>query len=424
MMPATTPDSLFIRNVRMLDGDTISLEIQDGVIQKRFDQDKAPPENIASDRVIDGKGKLVTPTLCEPHIHLDATLTAGEPRWNQKGTLHEGIQIWGEYKQNLTEDDVCQRAIEGIRQLALHGVTRVRSHVDTTEASLATVRGLLKAQEQLSDRIRLQLVAFPQDGLYTGSENQELHESSLEMGVDLVGAIPHNEWTREDGVRSIHRALDLAEEYDRPVDAHIDETDDPHSRFTEVLVSESRKRGIDHRVTASHATAMHSYNDAYASKLIGMISKSKINVVTNPLDNSVLQGRYDSYPRRRGHTRVDQLIEAGIPVGIGHDSLQDPWYHYGQGDPIDAAFVLLHYAHMSGYEDIQTIWTMLTEHNATIWGAEDYGLDQGDEASVIIWDAETPYHALRTRAVRRYVISRGRIIVTSRSAEKNLEIDL
>ena len=423
-MTATTPEPLFIRNVRTLNGDTISLEIKNGLIEERYHKEPSVPDERPSEQVIDGEGRLITPTFCEPHIHLDATLTAGDPRWNQTGTLREGIEIWADYKQDLTADDVCRRAMKAIRHLALHGVTRVRSHVDTTESSLTTVKGLLKAQDQLSDRIRLQLVAFPQDGIFTAPENEDLHESSLEMGVDLVGAIPHNEWTREDGVRSIHRALDLAEKYDRPLDVHIDETDDPHSRFTEVLVSESRKRGIDQRVTASHATAMHSYNNAYASKLIGMMSKSDINVVTNPLDNSVLQGRYDSYPRRRGHTRIDQLIEAGIPVGIGHDSLQDPWYHYGQGDPMDAAFVLLHYAHMNGYSDIQTLWTMLTENNATIWGADRYGIEQGDEASVIIWDADNPYDALRTRAVRRYVISRGLVIARSRPAQKSLEVDL
>lgn len=410
-------EDLYIRNVKTLAETTTSILIKHGSIEECYDGDQEPPGEIDDERVIDGQGRLVTPTFSEPHIHLDASLTAGDPRWNDRGTLENGINIWADYKEGITTEDVRSRATEAAKWLAVHGVTRIRTHADTTEKSLSTVDGLLAVQDDLSDLVDIQIVAFPQDGLYTDPEHVDLYEKSLEKGVDLAGAIPHNEWTREDGVRSIKFVLDMAEKYDVDVDMHIDETDDPASRFTEVLVSESRKRELDDRVTASHATAMHSYNNAYASKLIGNLSATDINVITNPLDNSVLQGRYDSYPRRRGHTRIDELLEAGVTVGMGHDSLMDPWYHYGQGDPMDAAFVMLHYAHMSGYSELSSIWKMVTENNASIVGADRYGLQKADEGSLIIWNADDPYHALRTRAVRRYVIKSGNVIARTEPSQ-------
>ncbi len=392
---------------RTLSGEAVDIEVRDGTVDRLVAAGEGDPEAFPADRCYDAAGRLVTPPLIEPHLHLDATGTAGDPRWNDSGTLAEGIDIWADYKADITAEDIVERATRTVEWYAAHGVTRVRTHADTTEPTLTTVEALLEVRDRVSDLVDLQVVAFPQDGLFTDAGHEDLFREAVEMGVDVVGAIPHNEHTREDGVRSVTLACDIAERYDRPLDLHIDETDDPGSRFTEVLASEAIDRSIGARTTASHVTAMHSYNNAYAEKLASLLAESGVGVVTNPPDNSVLQGSYDDYPRRRGHTRVDQLRAAGVTVGIGHDSVMDPWYHYGVADPLDAAFILVHYAHMAGRGDVPSLWEMLTEANAEIFGATDYGLAEDNEGSLVVFDSPTPFDALRTRAPRTLVLRDG-----------------
>lgn len=405
-----------ITNAATRDGSSVDIAIEDGTISRLEDGGSIDPSVASSDQQYDADGRLVTPTLTEPHLHLDATLTAGEPSWNESGTLAEGIDIWSERKQSLEADDVKARAEQAIEWFAANGVTRIRTHADTTEESLTGVRALLELREAVADLVDLQIVAFPQDGIFTDESHEDLLREALEMGVDVVGGIPHNEHTREDGAASITLAMDLAESYELPVDLHIDETDDPGSRFTEVLASEAIKRGIGDRVTASHVTAMHSYPNSYAAKVISLLAESGASVITNPPDNSVLQGRYDDYPRRRGHTRIDELRDAGVTIGIGHDSVMDPWYHYGRADPIDAAFVLLHYAHMNGRSDVGPLWDLLTDANADIFGVDEYGLSVGREGSLVVYDSPDPFNVLRTRAPRTLVLKEGREIARTEPA--------
>jgi len=404
---------------RTLAGDAVDVEIDDGTVERIVPAGAADPGGFPPDRRYDAAGRLVTPPLIEPHLHLDATGTAGDPRWNDSGTLAEGIDIWAEYKRDVTAGDILERACRTVEWYVAHGVTRIRTHADATEPTLTTVEALLELRERVADVVDLQVVAFPQDGVFTDgeSEGEDLLAEAVGMGADAVGAIPHNEHTREDGVKSIELACDLAERHGLPLDLHIDETDDPGSRFTGVLASEALKRGIGDRTTASHATAMHSYDDAYAAKVVSLLAESGVSVITNPPDNSVLQGSYDGYPRRRGHTRIDELRDAGVTVGIGHDSVLDPWYHYGVADPLDAAFVLLHYAHMAGRGDVAALWEMLTDANAAIFGAEGYGLREGGEGSLVVYDTTDPFNALRTRAPRTLVLRDGDPIARTDPAE-------
>ncbi len=412
-----TSSEFVLTDGRTLNGEAVDVEIRDGEISRVEPVGTLDPGGVATERQYDADGRLVTPPLIEPHLHLDATGTAGDPRWNDSGTLAEGIDIWAEYKQDLSVNDVLERATRTVEWYAAHGVTRIRTHADTTESTLTTVEALVELRSAVSDLVDLQVVAFPQDGLLTDERNEDLLREAVGMGVDVVGGIPHNEHTREDGVKSVKTACDVAERHGLPVDLHIDETDDPGSRFTEVLASEALKRGIGERTTASHATAMHSYNNAYADKLVGLLADSGVSVVTNPPDNSVLQGSYDDYPRRRGHTRIDQLREAGVTVGIGHDSVMDPWYHYGVADPLDAAFVLVHYAHMAGRGDVSALWEMLTAANAEVVGAERYGLREGADGSLAVFDSPDPFNALRTRAPRTLVLRSGEPVAQTEPAE-------
>jgi cytosine deaminase len=359
---------------------------------------------------IDAEGGLVTPGLVEPHLHLDAVLTEGQPRHNVSGSLFEGIEIWGERVKSLTPDDLTRRADRALTWLLAHGVTRLRAHVDVCDPSLRAVRALLAVREAWRGTVDIQLVAFPQQGIYSFPDGEKLMVEALELGVDVVGGIPHYEWTREYGERDVKTALALAARYGRLADLHCDETDDEQSRFLEVLAAETIRLGLSGRVTASHTTAMHSYNNAYADRLIRLVRTAGLHVVTNPLDNSVLQGRFDTYPIRRGFTRIKELLRAGVNVAAGHDSIMDPWYPLGVGDPVQSCFVLVHYGQMSGHDELAGILDFVTTRAARCLGLEDYGLAEGRRADLVVFDAPTAVDAVRTLAARRAVIARGRLV--------------
>lgn len=368
--------------------------------------DTAPSE-------IDIAGQLVCPPFVESHIHLDSALTAGEPRWNQSGTLFEGIDIWRDRKATLNIEDVKERAIKALRQQASYGVLFVRSHADVSEASLTALKGLLEVREAVKDWITLQVVAFPQDGLYGHERNEALMEESLRLGADVVGGIPHYELTREDGVRSVHKIFELAQQYDRLIDIHCDEIDDPQSRFLEVMAAECIRRGMGDRATASHTTAFGSYNDAYALKLMGILRRAKLSFIANPLINITLQGRTDTYPKRRGVTRVKELWENGLNVSLGHDCIQDPWYSLGTGNALDVVNMAVHVCQMTGMAQMEACFDMVTHGGAKTLalGKEGYGIAVGRPANLVVLDVESKYEAILRRSAVRYVISRGNVLV-------------
>jgi cytosine deaminase len=368
-------------------------------------------------------GALVTPPLVEPHIHLDAVLTVGEPRFNVSGSLFEGIAIWAERVRSLTIDDVKTRVRRVLRWQLACGVQHVRSHVDVCDPELRALRALVELREEIGDQLELQLVAFPQQGILSFDDGPDLMRRAIALGADVVGGIPHFEMTREMGVRSVELAFALAAEHGLRVDIHCDETDDDHSRFVEVMAAETVRLGMAGRVTASHTTAMHSYNSAYAHRAIRNIARAGMHMVTNPLDNSVLQGRFDAYPVRRGHTRIKELQAAGVNVCIGHDSVMDPWYPLGHGDPLQAAFVLAHYGHMSGAEELRRLVEMITVNPARALGVGDYGLVEGAPANLVVFDAPTEMDALRLLPRRLLVLRGGRVVARTRPAQTTVVWD-
>jgi len=399
---------LILRNARVRGHDSpVDIAINGGLIAKIAPKISARPH-----QAIDCAGKLVSPPFTDIHIHLDAVLTLGQPRFNQTGTLLEGIEIWAERKKSLTFDDVKRRATLAVKWELAHGVTRIRSHVDVCDSELTAVTALLEVKKEFAGLVDIQLVAFPQDGIYAFPNGESLMERAMDLGCDVVGGIPHHEMTRDDGVADVKFACDLAQQFHKPLDLHIDETDDPNSRFTEVLAAETIQRGLGGRVTASHTTSMHSVDNAYAFKLIRLIRRAGLHIVTNPCDNSVLQGRFDTYPKRRGHTRVKDLLAAGVNVAIGHDSIMDPWYPLGIGDPVQVAFVWVHYGQMSGLSEIPQVWDMITQHPAKAFGAtgKHYGIAVGNPADLVLLDAETEFDALRRIAPRLLVMRDGQIV--------------
>ena len=401
---------LLIRNARLPRAESVrDLASRDGRLVEA-----APGE--AAVETLDAGGALVTPALVEPHIHLDAVLTVGEPRYNQTGSLFEGIAIWGERVKQLSVDDVKRRVRTVLRWQLANGVLFVRSHVDVCDPQLTALRALLELRDEVAGQMSLQLVAFPQQGILSFPNGEALMRQAVELGADVVGAIPHFEISREYGERSVKFAVGLAAEHDKLVDVHCDETDDEQSRFLEVLVAETLRLGLEERVTASHTTAMHSYNNAYAYRLIANLQRARLHMVTNPLDNAVLQGRFDSYPIRRGHTRVKELLAAGINVCIGHDSVMDPWYPLGYADPLQAASVLAHYGQMSGYEELRTLIEMITTRPARALGLPDYGLTPGCRADLVVFDAPTEMDTLRLVAPRRAVIRAGKVVARTEPA--------
>jgi cytosine deaminase len=393
---------LLIRNARLPRAD----ELRELAIRGARFVEREPNED--AQQTLDADGSLVTPALVEPHIHLDAVLTVGQPRYNQSGSLFEGIAIWGERVRDLTVEDVKQRVRTVLRWQLASGVLFVRSHVDVCDPNLTALRALMELRDEIGDQLTLQLVAFPQQGILSFDNGEQLMRRALELGADVVGAIPHFELTREYGERSVKFAMALAAETGKRVDIHCDETDDEHSRFLEVMIAETVRLGLQGRVTASHTTAMHSYNHAYAYRVIANLQRAGLHMVTNPLDNSVLQGRFDSYPIRRGFTRVKELLAAGVNVCIGHDSVMDPWYPLGYADPLQAASVLAHYGQMSGFEEIRTLIDMISVNGARALGLAEYGLEPGCHADAVIFDAPSEMDAVRLIAPRRGGDSRWR----------------
>lgn len=373
--------------------------------------------------VLNARGGLAIPPFIEPHIHLDTTQTAGEPNWNQSGTLFEGIERWAERKALLSHEDVKARAWKTLKWQIANGIQFVRTHVDVSDPTLTALKAMLEVKQEVAPWVTLQIVAFPQEGILSYPNGAALLEEALRLGADVVGAIPHFEFTREYGVQSLHIAFELAKKYDRPLDIHCDEIDDEQSRFVETVATLAYEAGIGSRVTASHTTAMHSYNGAYTSRLFRLLKMSGINFVANPLVNIHLQGRFDDYPKRRGITRVKELQEAGINVCFGHDDVFDPWYPLGTGNMLQVLHMGLHVCQMMGYQQIDSGLNLITHNSARTFGLTDYGIEKGNPANLIILPVENGFEAVRCQVPVRWSIRQGRVIATTQLAQTWIQTD-
>jgi len=371
---------------------------------------------------IDAAGQLVSPPFVDPHFHMDATLSLGLPRLNVSGTLLEGIALWGELKPLLTPEAVIERALRYCDLAVSQGLLAIRSHVDVSTAPLVGVEALLEVRKQVAPYIDLQLVAFPQDGLYRAEEAEENLLRALDMGVDVVGGIPHFERTMADGARSVTRLAEIAAERGLMLDLHCDESDDPMSRHVETLAYETTRLGLGGRVTGSHVTAMHSYDNYYATKLIPLIAESGMNIVPNPLINITLQGRSDTYPRRRGLTRVQELRAAGVNVAFGQDCTMDPWYPLGSADMLEVAHMGVHAVPMTSREAMAWAFTSVTMNGAQAMGLPDPTLRAGGPASMVLLQARDPIEAVRLKATRLVVIRKGKVL--SRTAPRVAALSL
>lgn len=393
------------------------------ILNGKFSEIKANLTPHDGEEVIDGKENLLLPPFVDSHVHLDATLTAGQPEWNETGTLFDGIRIWSERKQDLTKEDVKSRAKKTLLNMVGHGIQHVRSHVDVTDPHLIAARALLELREELKDQIDLQLVAFPQEGILSYPHGRELMEQAVKEGLDVVGGIPHFEFTTEYGWQSVHFLMSLADKYDRLVDVHCDEIDDPASRNLEVLATEAYERGMKDRVTASHTTAMGSYNDAYTYKLFRLLKMSDINFVSNPLVNVHLGGRFDTYPKRRGVTRIKELTTAGINVSFGEDDIQDPWNPLGDGNMLDAVTMGVYIAHLMGYHQLQDAFNYVTYNGAkTLHISDNYGIEVGKPANCILLNAHDFYNALNKHVEVLYNIRHGKVLAETKPAETKVNI--
>lgn len=372
---------------------------------------------------LNGEGGLVSAPFVEPHIHLDTTQTAGQPSWNQSGTLFEGIERWAERKAMLTHDDVKNRAWQTLKWQIANGIQHVRTHVDVSDPTLTALKAMLEVKQEVAPWIDLQIVAFPQEGIMSYPNGEELLEEALRLGADVVGAIPHFEFTREYGVESLHKTFALAEKYDRLIDVHCDEIDDEQSRFVETVAALAHAKGMGSRVTASHTTAMHSYNGAYTSRLFRLLKMSKINFVANPLVNIHLQGRFDTYPKRRGITRVKEMLAADINVCFGHDDVFDPWYPLGTANMLQVLHMGLHVCQLMGYQQINDGLKLISEYSARTLNLQDYGVSEGKRASLLILPAENGFDAVRRQVPVRYSIRDGQIIANTQPAVTQIHLE-
>ena len=409
---------LIIKNANLSDGQVgIDIACKDGIIASIGAGIDANAENI-----IDAKGLLVSPPFVDPHFHMDATLSLGTPRMNVSGTLLEGIALWSELKPVQTVEQIIERALRYCDLAVSMGIGAIRSHVDICDNTLKGVEALLEVQKKVAPYLDLQLVAFPQDGIFRDPDAKTNLINALDKGVDVVGGIPHFERTMQDGTDSVKYLCEIAAERGLMVDMHCDESDDPHSRHIETLAFETSRLGLNGRVSGSHLTSMHSMDNYYVSKLIPLMVEAEIHAIPNPLINIMLQGRHDSYPKRRGQTRVPELRDAGINIGFGSDCVMDPWYSLGKADMLDVAHMGLHVGQLSSRLDMEWCFDAVTTNSAKIMGLEGYGLKKGCKANMVILQANDQIDAIRLRANRLSVIRAGKVISSSEPfvAELNL----
>ena len=413
---------LLIHNATLPDGRTgMSVAVQNGTITEVSAGLQAPAHE-----TLDAGGLLLSPPFVDAHFHMDATLSYGLPRVNQSGTLLEGIALWGELKPLLTQDALVERALAYCDWAAAKGLLAIRTHVDVCDPRLLAVDALLQVKKQVAPYIDLQLVAFPQDGVLRGPQGAEQHlnnlKRALDKGVDVVGGIPHFERTMADGALSVKLLCELAAERGLRVDMHCDESDDPHSRHVETLAFETQRLGLQGRVTGSHLTSMHSMDNYYVSKLIPLMAEAQLHVVANPLINITLQGRHDSYPKRRGMTRVPELLAAGINVAFGHDCVMDPWYSLGSGDMLEVAHMGLHVGQMTSQAAMRQCFDAVTVNPARALGLQGYGLEAGCKADFVLLQARDPVEAIRLRATRLQVFKAGKVIARTAPAIGHLSL--
>jgi cytosine deaminase len=409
---------LIIRNANLPDGRKgVDIAVEGGKIAAIEGKIEAQTRE-----EIDATGRLVSPPFVDPHFHMDATLSLGLPRMNISGTLLEGIALWGELRKIVTKEEMVDRALRYCDLAVTQGLLFIRSHVDTSDPRLLTAQALLEVREKVKPYIDLQLVAFPQDGYYRAADGVASLNRALDMGVDIVGGIPHFERTMDEGRKSVEALCRIAADRGLPVDMHCDETDDPLSRHIETLAAETIRFGLQGRVNGSHLTSMHSMDNYYVSKLIPLMAEARINVTPNPLINILIQGRHDTYPKRRGMTRVRELMDAGLNVSFGHDCVMDPWYSMGSGDMLEVGHMAIHVAQMAGIEDRRKIFDALTVNSAKTMGLQGYGLEEGCNADLVILQAADPIEALRLKPTRLVVIKGGKVI--SRSAPRIGELFL
>ena len=399
-----------------------SIECENGKFISIVEQDGSVTPLESS---LDAKMNLLSAPFVEPHIHLDAVFTAGEPNWNISGTLFEGIERWAERKPMLTSEDVQRRVLKAVQLLIENGVQHIRTHVDITDPELVALKAIVALKEKLSAYIDLQIVAFPQEGILSFPNGKELMEKALEEGADVIGGIPHFEYTREYGVESMRWIIDLAEKHGKLVDVHCDEIDDSASRFLEVLATAALEKGIGERVTASHTTAMHSYNNAYCTKLFRLLKKSKINFIALPTENMHLQGRFDGYPKIRGITRVKEIKDAGINICFGQDSIQDPWYTLGNGKLLRVLDSGIHSCHMMGYEDLETALDLITDNGAKALNIfENYGIEVGKPANFIVLEGGNDLEVIQKQGDVLYSVREGEVLVSRQPAILNQTVKL
>jgi len=410
---------MLVRHVTLPDGRTgVDLLVDHGRIAAVGPNLPAPPDG----EVIDARGCLVSPPFVDAHFHLDSTLTYGTPRVNRSGTLLEGIALWGELKPLLTQDAIVERALAYCDWAVARGLLAIRSHVDVCDPRLLAVEALMHVRERVKPYLDLQLVAFPQDGVLRSPGALSQLKRALDMGVDVVGGIPHFERTMADGAESVRLLCELAAERGLRVDMHCDESDDPLSRHIETLAFHTQRLGLHGRVVGSHVTAMHSMDNYYVSKLIPLVAEAQVGIVANPLINITLQGRHDTYPKRRGMTRVPELMAAGVTVAFGHDRVMDPWYPLGSADMLEVAAMGLHVAQMTGVDGMRACFDAVTVNAARLLGLEGYGLEPGCRADFLLLQAHDPVEAIRLRATRLLVVRGGEVIARSPEAASTLHL--
>ena len=384
----------------------------------------------SADETIDLGGRLVLPPYVDSHLHLDYYFTGQDPKVkNESGTLFEAIDLWNDYKKGTSKEEMKERIRQAVKDVAAYGTQFIRAQTDCTDPNLTGIKAALEVRDELKDNITIQVVAFPQNGMYSyeeeGKTGRDLVEEALQLGADCVGGIPHNEWSRQDGMESIKEIVRLAIKYDKLIDVHCDETDDDQARFLELLNAEAMKQGYGHETTASHTCSFGSVNDAYAFRMMGLFRQSGLNFVSCPTENLFLQGRQDTYPKRRGLTRVKEFVDNDINVAFGQDSIVDLWYPAGSGNMMNILDNGIHATQLMREEEFPRNFDLITYNGAKLMQVEDvYGLDEGKPANFIVLDAPSAYEAQRCRVECLASIRNGEYLFEKAPREYRTDLDI
>jgi cytosine deaminase len=395
---------LIIRQARLQDNEELKdIAVQDGKIIEIAD---AIEGNAAKE--IQAEGRVLIPGLIESHIHLDKALIASR-KPNKSGTLQEAIKVTAELKPTFTKEDVYSRAKQALEMIITSGVTTIRTHSEFDPAQGFTgFETILQLKEEYKDLVDIQVVAFPQEGIFKAPGTEEMMYQAMEMGADVVGGIPYNDAPANDHIDLV---FEIAKKYGKDIDLHQDFADEADNLSIEYLCKKTIAEGYQGRVSVGHLTALHALPEVELRPIIELMAEADISVMALPATDLHLGARSDEYNVRRAVTPIRKLRDGGVNMCIATNNIRNAFTPYGTGDVMQTAMLAIPVAHLGGADDLPTVLPMITTNPARAIGLKDYGIEVGNKADMVLLDTKVVNDAIIDLPTRLFVIKNGRVTV-------------